>query len=69
MVIRNTTPPSIASTPNYDVFYGNATSYIYVPDSAMTDYSQATGWSVLYTAGKLKPLSEYEAGVLAGTLI
>ena len=53
-ICRNATPPTLGA----QVFDStNAALSIYVPDSAVDTYKEATGWAAL--ASRIKPLSEY----------
>ena len=54
LIIRNTTPPSLAGT---ESFYGASIAKVYVPDEAVETYKTATTWSRY--ASRIKPLSEY----------
>ena len=53
VVINATTPPSMGASP----FSSTGVSTIYVPDSSVSAYREASGW-VDY-ADRIKPLSEY----------
>jgi len=79
-VIRNQTPPVLCYENENPItgdtltnltlgsdFYGNATAYIYVPDDAVNTYKTDVSFSKL--EDKIKPLSEYEAGVVNGSFI
>lgn len=59
-IIRSTTVPQVES--NGDVYidaFGGSNVKIYVPDAAVNDYKNATGWSNV--ASYIYPLSDYQA--------
>jgi hypothetical protein len=68
IVFHNTTPPTTVSGNVSQLFGSNNTCKVFVPDSAVNDYSAVTLFSDLGTT-RLRPLSEYEAGVANGTYI
>ena len=51
MIVRSTTPPTLSSTSNFV-----PAESIYVPDSAVSTYKAASGWSTW--SSRIKPISQ-----------
>ena len=58
LIIRKTTPPTLATTTLTNTPIAKGTGYVYVPDESVSAYQNYTNWSRY--ASQIKPLSELE---------
>lgn len=58
LVIKNATPPTLASNALGDSKFSDGTGYIYVPDESVEDYRSATNWSTY--SSQIMPISGWK---------
>lgn len=58
LVIKNATPPTLASNALINSKFSDGTGYIYVPDESVEDYKSATNWSTYVS--QIMPISGWK---------